>query len=417
MSVSLDGGDTWKGAQTPNARVATDIPWLAWTEESYMTTSDLAFDPLQPDRIWFAQGIGFWSADLVGAPDQVTFTSQSRGIEQLVANQVISPPGGKPIAAAWDRPLFRIDDPDVFPATHGPDREQSIQMGWAVDWATSDPTFLVAVINWQSEKTGYSTDGGVTWQPFATHPPFFTSGKLRGGIAASSPQNIVWAPSDNGRPHSTQDGGQSWQECVFPGLPAGDESGFGWARWFNRHIVAADRVEPGTFYIYNYLKGVYRSQDGAASWQLVKEGELGSFTGYNARLRAVPGQAGHLFFTGGHQGGDPNDPVPAADIPLFRSTDGGTTWQPIAGTREIYDVSFGEPFAGGAYPSIYVVGTVNGVYGVHRSDDEGATWKQVGQWPLGSLDIVTGVTGDLNQAGRVYVSFGGSGFAYGDTAP
>ena len=59
----------------------------------------------------------------------MTFTSRSKGIEQLVANDIVSPPGGKPIVAAWDRPVFYVASPDVFPNVHGPDNQHAIVMG------------------------------------------------------------------------------------------------------------------------------------------------------------------------------------------------------------------------------------------------------------------------------------------------
>lgn len=54
-------------------------------------------------------------------------------------------------------------------------------------------------------------------------------------------------------------------------------------------------------------------------------------------------------------------------------------------------------------------------YGIFRSDDEGQTWKQIGKFPLNSIDFVKSVSGDMNIYGRVYVGFSGSGFAYADT--
>ena len=60
---------------------------------------------------------------------------------------------------------------------------------------------------------------------------------------------------------------------------------------------------------------------------------------------------------------------------------------------------------------------MQGVYGIHRSSNEGKSWKQVGDFPLSSLDGIKAISGDSNKVGRVYVGFAGSGYAYGDTAP
>jgi hypothetical protein len=71
----------------------------------------MALDPATPDLLWFAEGIGVWRANVPADradPAPIAFISQSAGIEQLVANQILSPPGGKPLLASWDRPVFRI---------------------------------------------------------------------------------------------------------------------------------------------------------------------------------------------------------------------------------------------------------------------------------------------------------------------
>jgi len=59
---------------------------------------------------------------------------------------------------------------------------------------------------------------------------------------------------------------------------------------------------------------------------------------------------------------------------------------------------------------------VNNQYGIWLSTDQGSTWTQAGEWPLNSLDAVKTISGDMNQHGRVYVGFGGSGYAYRDVA-
>src|SRR5262249_26381849 len=155
---------------------------------------------------------------------------------------------------------------------------------------------------WGIEKSAFSTDGGQNWMPFATYPPATANAKIGGSIAASTPKNIVWAPSNNSLPYYTKDGGTTWMPTSIGGVTPAGESGWGWAYYLKRHIVAADRATAGTFYLYNYLKGLYRSTDGGASWALVRSGEIAPSSGFNAKLGTVPGQAGHLFFTSGPQG-------------------------------------------------------------------------------------------------------------------
>jgi len=203
-------GVIWGSTAHPITRHAADIPWLGWTMEKYMSNGNMVFDPSASNELYFSEGIGVWHTAI--ATNQSwdlgpIWNSQSLGIEQLVVNEVISPPGGKPLVAAWDRAVFYVNDPDVFPSTHAPDNQQSLEAGWSVDWASSRPSYIAAIMQWNVEKSGYSTNGGQTWCSFASYPPFFSAYKIGGGIAASTPSNIVWAPNNNGNPYYTKNGG------------------------------------------------------------------------------------------------------------------------------------------------------------------------------------------------------------------
>ena len=68
---------------------------------------------------------------------------------------------------------------------------------------------------------------------------------------------------------------------------------------------------------------------------------------------------------------------------------------------------------GRSYPTVFIAGFVNSVWGIWRSDDEGQSWTQVGDSPLDSLDQIKAVEGDKNTYGIVYIGFQGSGYAYG----
>ena len=411
LVVSVDRGANWTNASSVR-RVAKDVPWLAWTQETYMSVGDMAFDPAKPGALWFAEGIGVWRASVpsvgvdIGA---VTFTSQTAGIEQLVANQIVVPPGGAPLVASWDRPVFRIEDKARYPSSHGPDNAHAIVMGWALDYAPADPKFIAGIFDWSGvETSGSSTDGGRTWAKFASYPAAMHDNKIGGAIAVSTPANIVWLPSNKAESFYTQDGGATWAPVALPNGPRKD----GWsdAYYLNRHVVAADRLLAGRFYLYNSVDGLYRTDDGGATWTLAHRGEIAPNSNFNASLRAAPGQAGHLFFTSGPQGG-PDDPHPAQN-PFMRSTDGGATWTAVDGVLEVHAFGFGK--GDGDTAALYVAGWVHGDYGVWHSDNDAASWVKVGSFPLGILARVTTIEGDGDVAGRVYVGFDGAGYAYAD---
>jgi hypothetical protein len=413
LNQSLDGGATWTGTNWGASMSATDVPWLA-TTEPYMASGGMAFDQLVQNKLWFADGVGVWNTSvpqnlLWNTP--VVWNSQSAGIEQLVANEIVVAPGGKPVLASWDRSFFYVSDPNSYPSTYGVGDPTKFSAGWSIDYASSSPSFLVGINDWWGvEQSGYSTDGGQTWHMFPTMPSF--AGTTIGGtIAASSPTDIVWAPADGVAPQYTKDGGLTWHPVVLPGVT--DWSAFDWAYYLDKRTVTADRVLPDTFYM--YYNGVFKSTDGGATWTKVFTGEISSFSNFNSRIEAVPGKAGNLFFTGGPQGGT-GATHPAGES-FFQSTDGGATWTAVPNVLEVQTFGFGAPATAGGYPSIYIVGWVNSVYGIWQSNDDAKSWTQIGDYPEGSLDQIKTIAGDPNIYGQVYVGFSGSGYAYLPATP
>lgn len=73
---------------------------------------------------------------------------------------------------------------------------------------------------------------------------------------------------------------------------------------------------------------------------------------------------------------------------------------------------FGAAAPGQSYPSIYIVGWVNNVYGIWQSSDDAKTWTQIGTYPDNSVDQIKTISGDPGIYGQVYVGFQGSGYAY-----
>jgi hypothetical protein len=232
---------------------------------------------------------------------------------------------------------------------------------------------------------------------------------------------MVWAPANNGRPFYTLDGGITWVLCDFPAdLPTSGETGWSFSIYQNRHVFVADRVLPKTFYAYNYgpeasprVAGTYRSVDGGRTWAKVGAGfGVPGSMGTSARLASVPGHAGHLFFVIGTTSATQPHPYKVA---LKRSTNGGATWEDVSNTQEAWAIGFGKPASGHLYPAVYMAGYAMGDTspGVYRSDDNCATWIKVTGDPVGSLDLIRAVTGDMKVYGSVYLGLAGSGAVYG----
>lgn len=412
LRESLDEGDTWGEQGFGTVLQSSDVPWLT-TTDVYMSVGGTQYDPLVANKLWVSAGVGVWHAILptpIVFSTPIDYISLSAGIEQLVANDIISPPGGKPLVASWDRAFFYVADPDVYPTYYSP-VYVGINAGWNMDWLASNPSYVVGIANWFGvQKAGYSTDGGVNWNVFGSTPASIAAGQVGGSMAVGAAGNICWFPENNGNPYYTLDGGNSWTQITISGVPTSGETGWGWAYFLNRHIAAADKVTPGTFYAYNYLSGTYKSVDGGVNWTHVSTA-IPANSGFNAKMKSVPGHAGHLFRCVG-QVDSASNPEPTAFFE--KSVDGGANWTDVSGVLEVYDFGFGKEAPGGSYPCIYIAGFVNSNWGVWQSKDAGAGWSLLTVWPNDSLDVVKTVSGDMNAYGRVYLGFQGSGYCYGD---
>jgi hypothetical protein len=166
--------------------------------------------------------------------------------------------------------------------------------------------------------------------------------------------------------------------------------------------LAADRVNPNRFYIYDSLGGrAFFSSDGAAHFTESRSG-LPALPDYNlvaGSVHAVPGVEGDVWITTGKE--------------LFRSTDSGKTYDSLASVDESIALGFGKAAPGRSYPAVFLIGKVGGVVGFFRSDDSGATWVRINddRHQYGFANVITG---DPRVYGRAYIGTGGRGIVFGD---
>ena len=398
---------TWD--YSTDARSAANIPWMSWSFSEWFVLGEVQFDPVIPGKLWIADGIGTWSStDLDDA--EMTWDEQSAGQEHLVSNDAVALPDGKAVTLHWDRPIFHHDDVDQYPTLHQP--SSRFNSSWSIDQFPTDPDYLVAIIedhryccyDNDTRSSGYSIDGGLSWTKFASMPEPGNSNLIFGEIAVSAndKDNIIWLPVGNRMPYYTTDRGNTWTQVT---LPNNSGNCCLTAQWFQRKALTADRVLPNTFYIYDWGDGsIFKSSDGGQSW--VKYNQVVSELGYNAKLLSVPGQAGHLLFANG-----PEEDLSAIEG-LSYSQDGGQSWTTFTNTDMVLNVAVGKAAPSASYPTFFIQGEVNGVFGYFKSEDQGLTWSQIGMHPGGIYDWAKVMVGDINNYERLYVGFKGNGFMY-----
>lgn len=394
---SIDGGKSWKAVFEAGAKFDyAKAPYVERTPVHWMF--DIEIDPTNLNHAMFTTGYGGYETFNLTDVDKgkpTLWSVMSTGIEETVALELLSPPKGAHLITAigdyggfvhWDldkpAPEGNFDNPH-FGNTNG------------VACAELKPEIIVRVGvasgNRGGGDIGCSLDSGRTWK--AAEKP--QSGSRLGHIAVSSDgETWVWTPQRSAA-YVTRDRGATWTECR--GLPS------------NTRVIA-DRVNPQNFYALDLFGGkLYVSTDGAAAFSEQaltlpgglpeRRGNRGDSRGGQDRLYATPGKEGDLWL--------------AAFDGLYHSIDTGKTFTKLDGVQEIHAFGFGKAAPGAAYSALYLIGVVDGVRGIFRSDDTGKTWVRINddqhQWGL-----LLHITGDPKKYGRVYVGTHGRGTVYGD---
>ncbi len=444
---SEDGGSTWTslGTNTLNeaGRQGIRSTLAPWKESSTVRFSlaigELAIDPFNSSRMWIAEGMGTWRIDDLSPTNNTPVLNDiSRGIEEMVATDIVSAPNNNLVVSAWDRIGFHYTDPDQYP-----DEQISVadrfSAGVSLDAAPSDPNFIAVSVAdirrfccGEGNASGFSTNGGASWNLFGSvtqtgttvteeleyvnNPESLNFGEI--AIAATDVNNMAWIPRDDVDQgiYYTTNQGATWQQSALD--PTADDLNFYFLT--SRRALAADQVAPGTFYFYS-LGGqtgnegspsrparLFKSTDQGASFQAVSTGQI-PFRSFNGQLKAAPENEGHLWFATGVDYREP-----AQDRGLFFSNNGGETFNRLPGIIDCWVIGFGAKRAGQTYPTIFMYGETEAEgWGAYLSDDQGASWRKLVTYPLGIFDEVRAISGDFDEFGKVYIGFSGNSFVYG----
>ncbi len=432
---SEDAGETWRvyafDKSNPLGGTIARVSYPAWDSGPGYdwggNASDVAFDTADPTSLYHMSFSGPSIITGLGT-DKLKASLFGEGREQMTVASGVSPSVGAAfVSGVWDCGAFRHDALDKYPSRKIPllsaDGKPGTE-GWRnvfqdvfdMDASPKMPDVIAVAGGWQWNNSGtaaVSRDNGKTLREFASKP---TPGAKFGRIAVSADDadNLVWMPMDDVKGENkptffTTDGGKSWS--AGSGAPSGCINGDG--PWTFFKPLAADRVKPHTFYLYDRRDGgFFASEDGGATWK--RRATLPTQAGAHFdshKLLTAPGMAGDVWLSLSEKG-------------LLHSADGGKTWTRLSGVEWSVQAAFGKAAPGTKTPTLFVYGQLGGTHpasdtavsaALYRSIDLGKTFVRVNPTSQG-LNGIGVLIGDMQVFGRVYVGTGGRGFFYGEPA-
>ena len=240
--------------------------------------------------------------------------------------------------------------------------------------------FFIGVNNGGVWKT---TDAGRTWQPIFDDQPTGSIGDL--AVAPSDP-NIIYAGSGEGLP-------------LRPDLSVGDgvyKSTDGGKTWRNMGLrdgqqiggIIVDPKNPNRVFVAvcghpfgpNQERGVYRSLDGGTTWQrvLYKDENTGAI---QVEFDPTNPQILYADLYEVRHGPWENGQWQGPNSGLYKSTDGGATWRQLLKGLPTFEQGLGRIGFGIAHSNPQIIyATVDAnqqTGGIYRSDDAGESWRKV----------------------------------------
>nr|WP_235441441.1 X2-like carbohydrate binding domain-containing protein [Paenibacillus sp. IHB B 3415] len=421
---STNGGATWSriwdwgNYPERTYKFAMDITAAPWLDHGVTSTSldpspklgwmmgDLEIDPFNSNRMMYGTGATIYGSNNLGAWDtggKVNISVMAKGVEETAVLGLISPPAGAHlITALGDVSGFRYDDVTAAPVKFQTSPSWATTTG--IDYAELSPAYVVRVGGADKEKSpsmksvGISNDGGTNWYMPNAEPSNGTKTTAgQGQVAVSASGNsILWSTSDIGVYYS-KSSGNSW--AASSGVPAGAK-------------IASDRVNANKFYAF-YAGTFYVSTDGGATFTATgatgfPTNNVGNLQPNQAQIsiKAMPGIEGDIWFAGGN--------TVENKYGLWHSVNSGASFTKLANVDEADLIGFGKAAPGQSYMALYTVAQIDGVRGVFRSDNVGASWVRINDNAHQYAKINMAITGDPRIYGRVYLGTNGRGTLYAD---
>ncbi len=408
---SNDGGKTWESI-TPGNEKSWGGPLQAdylqdggfsWIRNKAIHwTGSISIDPRDPDRILLVSGNGVFACDNVWDELPVYYFHPD-GIEEVVALDFISVPGGSNFSAIGDYDGFEhVADTTI--TQHYPNMGST----GAIAYCPQNPDVMIRIAENQNDVAGgfYTTNGGKTWTKMACSP----GGKAAITMTGEDTYRFFKGSKDDGSISYSDDNGATWTACK--GIPTtyGSKPTYMYVEPKQPNIVYAyatyfdsswqySKPEP-TIEDAKYVLCI--SDDYGATFTPT---EICMYDQCDSAARIAYLAEGELILGAGWNG-------------MYHVTN-ATTKTPVVEKLNVFyckTVGFGAPKDAESPNALYIYGkpTENDVEGIYRSNDKGITWELINSEHLyGGTGNGNFIVGDMNEYGALYMSTVGCGIVYG----
>lgn len=399
--VSTDGGKTWKrndiGADYGSTnRLSTGGNGWIFGKAIHWSGS-IVFNPQNENQVFITSGNGIFCSDNIW-DENPQFYFKADGIEEVVALDLVSVPGGDVYSAIGDYNGFIHKNIKEYCNDYRP----SIGSTSGIAYCATNPKIMVRIAEHDTceRLTCYSTDGGETWTEMK-------NGKSSGKVAITELEDgtyrILWS-SGNSVMYTDDFGETSWETATGVSFGQGCSPG-----------IAVDRENPAYVYVAGNDNNPYDPNTKPNNIMFVSKDYGKTFTKkiicpYDQAEqygRITCGTEGQVFAPAGYYG-------------LWVTNDYGDNFTKIEGVDYCGAVGIGKAKDENSPYAVYIWGTVTGSdhRGVYRSNDNGKTWERVNDdaHQFGGIGNGKFIIGDMNTYGTFYMSTVGLGIAYGAIA-
>ncbi len=404
---SEDGGKTWytmqhgcsgEGAWGTKSADYLDTNGYSWIDGFAVHWSGaIVMDPENPDKVLVTSGNGVFACDDIWA-ELPQFYFDPKGIEEVVALDMVSVPGGNPYSAIGDYDGFEhISKEETV------QNRPTIGSTKAIAYCPANP--LVMVRASESNNTCYYTlDGGDNW----TELPGCNYSGGKAAITQLEDGSYRIFRTTDGKAAYTDDFGATWKECSGT---KGSKELFLQVDAENPQYVYGYTAQYNSYYFYSKPKPDFED----AHYVFMVSDDYGAtFTSQDICMYDECDVANRIGYLG-----EGEMVLGAGWYGAYHVTDYGKNVEKLDSVFYCKTIGYGAPEEAGGVNTLYMYGKPqeSDVEGVYRSTDAGKTWVLINSEHLyGGTGNGNFLVGDMNEFGTVYMSTVGCGIVYMQSA-